>query len=47
MNFSSVLLPEGGTMYKVTNGTQYIKLYAQAAYKAPEHLESHLAGAKK
>ena len=35
------------TMYKVTSGTQYIKLYAQAAYKAPEHLESHLAGAKK
>ena len=35
------------TMYKVTRGTQYIKLYAQAAYKAPEHLNSFLIGANK
>ena len=35
------------TMYKATKGTTYIKLYAQAAYKAPEHLDSPLIGAKK
>ena len=34
-------------MYKATKGTQYIKLYSQAAYKAPEHLESKLIGASK
>ena len=35
------------TMYKAIKGTQYIKLYSQAAYKAPEHLKSQLIGASK
>ncbi len=34
-------------MYKATNGTQYIKLYANAAYKAPEYLSSYKKGESK
>ena len=31
-------------MYKATSGTQYFKLYAKAAYKAPEYISSDITG---
>lgn len=34
-------------MYKATSGNQYIKLYAQAAYKAPEYLSISKSGVNK
>ena len=44
---SQAYTPFYKAMYKATNGTEYIKLYAQAAYKAPEYAKALNTGEAK